>query len=239
MPVPVALVTGGTKGIGREIARSFVKKGMRVYMNFSSDRDTADAAKQELHAEAVQADVSDQEQVNVMIDAIVQKEDRLDILVNNAGIIRDGLLMLMPAKNWHRVMEVNLNSVFYCSKAVLRPMIGNRWGRIINIISPSALMGRAGQTNYAASKGGVLSFTRSLAREVARYGITVNAVSPGVIATELTRDMEEKIRQEFISMIPAGRFGTPEEVARAISFLASDEAAYITGEFLSVDGGLS
>ena len=239
MPVPVALVTGGTKGIGREIARSFVKKGMRVYMNFSSDRDAAEAAKQELHAETVQADVSDQEQVNAMIDAIVQKEDRLDILVNNAGMIRDGLLMLMPAKNWHRVIEVNLNSVFYCSKAVLRPMIGSRWGRIINIISPSALMGRAGQTNYAASKGGVLSFTRSLAREVARYGITVNAVSPGVIATELTRDMEEKIRQEFISMIPAGRFGTPEEVARAVSFLTSDEAAYITGEYLSVDGGLS
>ncbi len=239
MSIPVALVTGGTKGIGKEIARSFSKKGMRVYLNFSSDRDAAAAARRELHAETVQADVSDQEQVSAMIDAIAQKEGRLDILVNNAGIIRDGLLMLMPAKNWHRVMEVNLNSVFFCSKAALRPMVGNRWGRIINIISPSALMGRAGQTNYAAAKGGVLSFTRSLAREVARYNITVNAVSPGVIATELTRDMEDKVRREFISMIPAGRFGTPEEVARAVFFFASDEAGYITGEYLSVDGGLT
>jgi len=239
MSVAVALVTGGIKGIGKEIARSLAAKGVRVYMNFSTDRDAADAARQEFKCETIQADVSDQDQVNAMVDAVVKKEERLDILVNNAGIIRDGLLMLMPAKNWHRVMEVNLNSVFYCSKAVLRPMVGNRWGRIINIISPSALMGRAGQTNYAASKGGVLSFTRSLAREVARYGITVNAVSPGVIETELTRDMEEKIRKEFISMIPLGRFGTPGEVARAVSFLASDEAGYITGEYLSVDGGLT
>lgn len=239
MSIPVALVTGGTKGIGKEIARSFSEKGMRVYLNFSSDRDAAAAARRELHAETVQADVSDQEQVSAMIDAIAQKEGRLDILVNNAGIIRDGLLMLMPAKNWHRVMEVNLNSVFFCSKAALRPMVGNRWGRIINIISPSALMGRAGQTNYAAAKGGVLSFTRSLAREVARYNITVNAVSPGVIATELTRDMADKVRREFISMIPAGRFGTPEEVARAVFFFASEEAGYITGEYLSVDGGLT
>ena len=239
MSVAVALVTGGIKGIGKEIARSLAAKGVRVYMNFSTDRDAADAARQEFNCETIQADVSDQDQVNAMVNAVIQKEDRLDILVNNAGIIRDGLLMLMPAKNWHRVMEVNLNSIFYCSKAVLRPMVGNRWGRIINIISPSALMGRAGQTNYAASKGGVLSFTRSLAREVARYGITVNAVSPGVIETELTRDMEEKIRKEFISMIPVGRFGTAGEVARAVSFLASDEAGYITGEYLSVDGGLT
>lgn len=244
MPDLVALVTGGTKGIGRAIARSLAGKGIRVYMNFGSDVAAAESAVKELKADGLpvdimQADVSDQEQVNRMIETIAQKEGRLDILVNNAGIIRDGLLMLMPEKNWHKVIEVNLNSVFYCSKTVLRPMIGNRWGRIINIISPSALMGRAGQTNYAASKGGVLSFTRSLAREVGRYNITVNAVSPGVIATELTGKMDEKIRKEFISMIPAGRFGTPEEVAHAVSFLASDEAGYITGEYISVDGGLT
>jgi len=240
----VALITGGTKGIGKAIARSLAGRGIRVYMNFASDTQAAEAALKELKAEGrsaaiIQADVSDQEQVNAMIEAIVQEEGRLDILVNNAGIIRDGLLMLMPDKNWHKVIEVNLNSVYYCSKSVLRPMISSRWGRIINIISPSALMGRAGQTNYAASKGGILSFTRSLAREVGRYGITVNAVSPGVIATELTKDMDEKIRKEFISMIPAGRFGTPEEVAHAVSFLASDEAGYITGEYISVDGGLT
>ncbi len=244
MPGVVALVTGGTKGIGRAIAHSLLNKGIRVYMNYSSDTAAAEAAlssmkAEGLSAEIIQADVSDQEQVSTMIEAIVQKEGRLDILVNNAGIIRDGFLMLMPDVNWHKVIDVNLNSVFYNSKSVLRPMIGNRWGRIINIISPSALMGRAGQTNYAASKGGILSFTRSLAREVGRYGITVNAVSPGVIATELTRGMDEKIKKEFISMIPAGRFGTPEEVAQAVSFLASDEAGYITGEYISVDGGLT
>ena len=240
----VALVTGGTKGIGRAIARSLAEKGTRVYMNYSSDENSAGEALKELNTEserarAFKADVSDQEQVNAMIDYIVKEEGRLDILVNNAGIIRDGLLMLMPENNWRRVMEVNLDSVFYTSKAVLRPMIGNRWGRIINIISPSALLGRAGQTNYAASKGGVLSFTKSLARESGRFGITVNAVSPGVIATELTSEMHEKIRGEFISMIPAGRFGTPEEVAHAVLFLASDEAGYITGEYISVDGGLT
>jgi len=244
MPGAVALVTGGTRGIGKAIAHSLLKKGIRVYMNFSADVEAAEAAlnglkAEGLSAEIMQADVSDQEQVNKMIEAIVQKEGSLDILVNNAGIIRDGFLMLMPDVNWHKVIDVNLNSVFYSSKAVLRPMIGNRWGRIINVISPSALMGRAGQTNYAASKGGVLSFTRSLAREVGRYGITVNAVSPGVIATELTRNMDEKIKKEFIAMIPAGRFGTPEEVAQAVSFLASDEAGYITGEYISVDGGLT
>lgn len=240
----VALVTGGTKGIGRAISRSLAKKGTQVYMNYSSDEESAGDALKELNSESdlartIKADVSDQQQVNVMIDSIVQETGRLDILVNNAGIIRDGLLMLMPENNWRRVLEVNLNSVFYTSKAVLRPMIGNKWGRIINIISPSALMGRAGQTNYAASKGGVLSFTRSLARESARFGITVNAVSPGVIATELTKEMDDRIRSEFLSMIPAGRFGTPEEVAHAVLFLASDEACYITGEYISVDGGLT
>jgi len=241
MPCMTALITGGTKGIGREISRRFTGQGIKVYMNYSSDTMAAEAAGNELGSlsETIQADVSDQGQVNRMIEHIIEKEGRIDILVNNAGIIRDGLLMLMPDRNWHKVIETNLNSVYYCSKAVLRTMIGQRWGRIINIISPSALMGRAGQTNYAASKGGILSFTRSLAREVARYGITVNAVSPGVIETELTKEMDEKIKREFISMIPAGRFGRPEEVANAAAFLASDEAAYITGEYISVDGGLT
>lgn len=240
----VALVTGGTKGIGKAISRSFVDKGMQVFMNYSSDEKSAGDALNELNAgrelaRTVKADVSDQQQVSAMVDRILQETGRIDILVNNAGIIKDGLLMLMPDSNWHRVIEVNLNSVYYTSKAVLRPMIGSRWGRIINIISPSALMGRAGQTNYSASKGGVLSFTKSLARESARFGITVNAVSPGLIETELTKDMDERLKKDFLSMIPAGRFGTPEEVSHAIMFLASDEAAYITGEYISVDGGLT
>ncbi|GAB4483032.1 MAG: 3-oxoacyl-[acyl-carrier-protein] reductase [Thermodesulfovibrionales bacterium] len=240
----VALVTGGTRGIGRAIARELLVRGHRVYINYSSDARTAQEALDELGGPekgvgVLKADVSDQAQAQAMISAVVEEAGSLDVLVNNAGIIRDGLLMLMPDENWRRVIEVNLNSVYYCSKAALRPMIGNRRGRIINLISPSALMGRPGQTNYAASKGGVLSFTRSLAREVAKLGITVNAVSPGVIETELTRDMTEKVKQEFLGMIPAGRFGDPEEVARAVAFLASDEAAYITGEYISVDGGLT
>lgn len=240
----VALVTGGTKGIGREISRSFAHKGIKVYMNYSSDDRAAESASTDLaaintFAKTIKADVSDQEQVNAMIEKIINEAGRLDVLVNNAGIIRDGLLMLMPDSNWKRVIDVNLNGTCYCSKAALRPMVGNRWGRIINIISPSALLGRAGQTNYSASKGGVLSFTKSLAREMARFGITVNAVSPGVIETELTEKMDENIRKEFISMIPAGRFGRPEEVSNAVSFLASDEAGYITGEYISIDGGLT
>lgn len=240
----VAVVTGGTKGIGKAISLSFIKKGIRVFMIFSSDEKAAESAMIELNsinnlADIIKTDVSDQEQVNAMIAGVVNKAGRIDILVNNAGIIRDGLLMLMPDSNWHKVIDVNLNGVYYCSKAVLRTMIGNRWGRIINIISPSALLGRSGQTNYSASKGGVLSLTKSLAREVARFGITVNAVSPGVIGTELTHDMDEKVKTEFLSMIPAGRFGTPGEVSNAVSFLASDEAGYITGEYISVDGGLT
>lgn len=241
----VALVTGGTKGIGKEIARTLARSGILVYMNYSSDAGAAQAAEDALRAEgplpprAIKADVADQEAVNAMIEAIIAESGRIDILVNNAGIIRDGLLMLMPDANWKRVIEVNLHGVYHCSKAVLRSMIGSRWGRIVNIISPSALFGRAGQTNYSASKGGVLSLTKSLAREVARYGITVNAVSPGVVETELTDSLDEKVRAELLSMIPVARFGKPEEVAGAVSFLASDEAAYITGEYLSVDGGLT
>lgn len=240
----VALVTGGSRGIGKAIARALADAGMTVYVNYSSDEAAAEEAVREIAAAGgvarpVRADVSVQEQVRPMLDRILSETDRLDVLVNNAGIIRDGLLMLMPDDNWRRVIDVNLNSVYYCSKAVLRPMIGNRWGRIINIISPSAILGRPGQTNYSASKGGILSFTRSLAREVAKLGITVNTVSPGVIATDLTHDMEEKLRKEFLGMIPLGRFGTPEETARAVLYLASDEAGYITGQNISVDGGLT
>ncbi len=240
----VALVTGSSRGIGKAIARALADAGMTVYVNYSSDEAAAEKAVREIAASGgavrpVRADVSVQEQVRSMVDRILSETDRLDVLVNNAGIIRDGLLMLMPDENWRRVIDVNLNSVYYCSKAVLRPMIGNRWGRIINIISPSAILGRPGQTNYSASKGGILSFTRSLAREVAKLGITVNTVSPGVIATDLTHDMEEKLRKEFLGMIPLGRFGTPEETASAVLYLASDEAGYITGQNISVDGGLT
>lgn len=240
----VALVTGGTKGIGRAIAEAMARKGAWVFVNYSSDQASADSALASLKAinpkaDSVKADVSSEAQVARMFKDIKEKAGRLDMLVNSAGIIKDGFLMMMPSANWKRVLEVNLDGAFYCSKEALRPMMENRWGRIINIISPSALAGRAGQCNYSASKGGLLSMTKSLARESARFGITVNAVSPGVIETELTREMAEKFRKEFLGMIPAGRFGTPEEVARAALFLASDEACYITGQTISVDGGLT
>lgn len=240
----VALVTGGTKGIGRAISLSLARAGARVAVNYSSDEKAAEDTVKELteingFGIALKADVSDYNEVQKMYQKLLEETEVLHIVVNNAGIIRDSLLMLMKEEDWKKVIDVNLTGVYNCSKAALRPMIGEKWGRIINIISPTAIMGRPGQTNYAASKGGILSFTRSLAREVARLGITVNAVSPGVIETELTRDLDERLKQEFLSMIPMKRFGNVEEVAQAVVFLASDRAGYITGSYISVDGGMT
>jgi len=240
----VALVTGGTKGIGRAIALSFAEAGAKVCVNYSSDEESARNTEEKLKelsgwGLSVKASVSDPDAVAKMVETVVKEAGVLNILVNNAGIIRDSLLMLMRDEDWKAVIETNLYGVYNCSKAVLRPMIGERWGRIINIISPSALMGRAGQTNYAASKGGILSFTRSLAREVARLGITVNALSPGVIETELTSELPEKVKQELLGMIPLKRFGSPDELSAAARFLAAEQSGYITGEIISVDGGLT
>ncbi len=240
----VALVTGGSKGIGRSIALAFARAGAKVCINYSSDDKAAEKTVNKLKhingfGVSYKADVSDSNAVVEMIADLVEDAGALHILVNNAGIIRDSLLMLMKDDDWKRVIEINLNGVYNCSKAVLRPMIGERWGRIINIVSPSAIMGRAGQTNYAASKGGIYSFTKSLARELAKIGITVNALSPGVIETELTEDLDEKVKNEFMDMIPLKRFGSPDEVAQAACFLASEESKYITGDLISVDGGLT
>jgi len=236
----VVLITGGTKAI----ALCFAAKGAGVFLNYSSDEESAKRAVSEVRkaggsCQSVKADVSDGSRVEEMFGYVLGEAGRLDVLINNAGIIRDGLLMMMPEKNWRRVMEINLDGVYHCSKAALRPMIENRWGRIVNVISPSAIMGRQGQCNYAASKGGVLSFTRSLAREVARFGITVNALSPGVIETELTAGLDDSVREEFLRMIPIGRLGRPGEVAHAALYLASEESGYVTGEILAVDGGIT
>jgi 3-oxoacyl-[acyl-carrier protein] reductase len=240
----VALVTGGSKGIGKAIALAFARSGAKVCINYSSDDAAADMTVRELKdingfGRGYKADVSDAKSVAKMVENIIADAGALHILVNNAGVIRDSLLMLMKDEDWKRVIEINLNGVYNCSKAVLRPMIGERWGRIINIVSPSAIMGRAGQTNYAASKGGIYSFTKSLARELAKIGITVNALSPGVIETELTEELDEKVRNEFLDMIPLKRFGNPDEVAQAACFLASEKSKYITGDLISVDGGLT
>ncbi len=240
----VALVTGGTKGIGKAIALCLARGGARVAVNYSSDDEAALRTEAELReisgfGLSLKADVSDSRQVQEMFGKILEATGTLDIVVNNAGMIKDSLLMLMKDEDWRRVIDVNLTGVYNCSKVALRPMIGEKWGRIINIISPTALMGRAGQTNYAASKGGILSFTRSLAREVASYGITVNTVSPGLIETELTSSLSEKVKNEFLGMIPGRRLGTTEEVSHAVAFLASGKAGYITGSYISVDGGMT
>jgi len=230
----VALVTGGSKGIGRAICLVFAKAGAKIVINYSSDTTAAEAAADEIkkaggEAIAIKADV----------DQTIKVYGRIDILVNNAGVVKDGYLMLMKEEDWDRVIATNLKGVFNCCRAAVRQMIAQKGGKIINIVSPSAITGRAGQTNYSASKGGIISFTKSLARELANFKINVNAVSPGVIETEMLKTIPQKIHDELLGMIPLGRFGRPEEVADVVTFLASDEASYITGQIISADGGIT
>jgi 3-oxoacyl-[acyl-carrier protein] reductase len=238
------LITGGTRGLGRAIAVNFAREGARVAVSYSSDDSSALDTDAELkrfspQSLTVKADVSSRIAVEKMINDVLSKWDYVDILVNNAGIIRDKMLLFLNEDDWDRVLDVNLKGTYLCSKAVIKPMIARKSGSIINMTSPSALTGRISQTNYAASKGGVISFTKSLSREIARLGITVNAVCPGVITTNMTEDLDEKTKDEFLKMIPMGRFGDPDDVAGAVLFLASEKARYITGQVLVVDGGLT
>jgi len=239
----VAIVTGASRGIGRAIAERLAAEGAKVVVNHRASLDQAEEVVSAIHAQggqavAIQADVSDFQQAHELAKAAIDEFGRVDILVNNAGTTRDTLLLLMKESHWDLVVDTNLKSVFNCCKAVARGMVRQRSGRIINITSVAGLAGNAGQTNYAASKAGVIGFTKSLAKELAGRGITVNAVAPGFVPTALTNDLPEDLKQVAIERTPLGRFGEPEEIAAAVAFFASDESSFITGQILSVDGGL-
>ena len=237
----VAVVTGASRGIGRAVARELATTGVRVLAGARDQH--ADAVAAEIAAgggtaHAVSVDVMDSASVRRMIGTALDRFGRVDILVNNAGIVRDQLLVRMKRDDWDAVLATNLTAAFTCAQAALRPMLKQRFGRIINISSVVGQMGNAGQANYAASKAGVIGMTKSLAREVASRGITVNVVAPGMIDTEMTRAVMQASREVWASKIPLGRLGTPEEVAATVGFLASDKAAYITGQVVGVNGGL-
>jgi len=243
MTQPVAIVTGASRGIGRKIAEKLAADGMHLAIcgTRQASIEAAAAAIASAHGVTVQGyvvDVSNSEQVQSFVRGVAKEFGRVDVLVNNAGITRDGLAMRMKADDWQQVLDTNLNSVFFASQAVLRPMMKARFGRIINVSSVVASMGNPGQANYCASKGGVDALTRSMAREVASRNITVNAVAPGFIATDMTEQLDEKGKAAIDAQIPAGRMGTAEEVAAAVAFLASLDASYITGQVLHVNGGM-
>ena len=238
------IITGGTKGLGKAIALSFAREGAWVGINYSSDDKSALSTVEEFEDLAskfilLKADVSSGSGVRKMINNVLEEWEYVDILVNNAGVIRDKLLMFLDEKDWDRVLEVNLKGTYLCSRAIIKTMIARRFGRIINITSPSAITGRAGQTNYSASKGGIISFTKSLSKEMARLGITVNAVCPGIISTPMIENLDQETKSNLLTMIPMGKFGKPEDIASMVLFLASEKAGYITGQTLTVDGGLT
>ena len=239
----VALVTGGSRGIGRAIALALADRGARVAVNYVRNAEAAAEVVQAIggggsEAVAVQGDVAKAEDARRLIDETKKAFDGLDILVNNAGLTQDGLLLRMSEEAWDHVMEVDLRGAYLCTKAALRSMIRQRWGRIINIASVAGLVGNAGQANYAAAKAGLIGLTKSVAKEVASRNVTANAVAPGLVSTEMTSELTEGQERAVLQLVPLGRPATPEEIAAAVVFLASEEAAYITGSVLAVDGGL-
>jgi len=238
----VAIITGGGQGIGRSIVLELAEIGVDVVaadINIeAAESAAAEAAAAGINALAIEVNVADADSVNAMVEKTLEKYGRVDFLVNNAGITRDGLMMRMGDDAWKAVIDINLTGTYLCSKAVIRTMMKQRSGSIVNVSSVVGAMGNAGQTNYAASKAGVVGMTKSLAREVAARGITVNAVAPGFIQTAMTDSLPEKARDELVGLIPNGRLGLPEDVSAAVKFLLSDDASYITGQVLHVNGGM-
>lgn len=240
----VALVTGGSRGIGKAIALEFAARGAAVVVNYNKSPESAEAVVSQIKeaggkAASYQADVSDFKQAEALVKFTIDTFGDLSILVNNAGITRDQLIMMMPESDWDAVINTNLKSTFNCSKAAVKHMMRKRTGRIINMASVAGQMGNPGQTNYSASKGGQIAFTKALAREVAARNVTVNALAPGFVDTEILDAMTPETLEAALKLVPLGRKGKPEEIAYAASFLASDEAAYITGQVLGVDGGMA
>lgn len=240
----IALVTGASRGIGRAIAIELASRGYRVALNYQSAEASAEETLAVIRAAggsamAVRADVSDSTGVSELFETVIKEFGPVEVLVNNAGITRDNLLMRMKDEEWLAVLKTNLDSVYYCTKAALRSMIKGRFGRIVAISSVSSLVGNAGQTNYAAAKAGILGFIKSVAREVASRGVTANIVAPGYVNTDMTSILSKEIREGILSRIPVGRYGDPKDIARAVAFLVSDDASYITGQILAVDGGMT
>jgi 3-oxoacyl-[acyl-carrier protein] reductase len=240
----VAIVTGGGRGIGRALAVRLANEGANVAITYRSNEAAAEEAAEEVRAagaqcEIFQGDVATPEDVAALFEGVGEALGRVEILVNNAGLTRDNLMMRMKESEFDEVLRTNLKGTYLCTRAALRPMIRARWGRIVNISSVVGLVGNAGQANYAASKAGIIGFTKSVAREVAQRGITANVVAPGYVETELTQSLTDDIKDQIKSQVPAGRFAEAEEVAGVVALLAGEDAGYVTGQTLAVDGGMT
>ena len=240
----LALVTGASRGIGRAIALELGRNGFDVAVNYNKSAENAEALCKELNALGVkavafQADVSVQDDAARLFTEIKNSLGAVNVLVNNAGITRDNLLMRMKPEEWQAVINANLNSCFYCTREAIRDMAKARYGRIINIASVVGLTGNAGQANYSASKAGIIGFTKSIAREYAQRGITANAIAPGFIETDMTGILKPEVKENILKTIPAGKIGSPDDVAKAVAFFAREDCSYITGQILAVDGGMT